>query len=418
MSSPSSSSSPSSRSAAQEAGSDISSSQMYASPSGQQSTPQNADGGSQVSNSSYTKSKRDAKSEWAALSLSNSNNFVCNIMFGETSTKPTKRGWIKIRGVMKQWTIRLFDLRPPYLIYFKDEDDEMRDDAVGIIDLKGCKVSERESKKDGFCFKISSLTSSTIYMSRGLKNEILATKLAPMNTSIAILRVVTREEGLEWIAAINSAIEYANTFNEASAPVPVPDRSSSQSVITSPPSPMPMPEQPKKPAPRPPSMSAASSSSSIVIVDKKAAVEEEDDDDVVDDDDMEKPMTPQQIDVSQKLSPSSSPKSPSKSPRRVESKKKVTSPAAPAVIPLEKLISYQGLKALDPVPSNYEVEIPREEMKVDAFEQGKNIILQLLKQVKPGMDLTKITLPTHILEPRSFLEKMTDYFAHIELISQ
>ena len=85
---------------------------------------------------------------------------------------------------------------------------------------------------------------------------------------------------------------------------------------------------------------------------------------------------------------------------------------------LEKLVSFQALKFLAPQPTPYALEVPREEMKIDAFEQGKNIILQLMKQVKPGMDLTKVTLPTHILEPRSFLEKMTDYFTHIELLSQ
>lgn len=384
------------QSSAQETGSEAHSPQIYASPPGQQSTQQINDGGSQASSSSstpYAKSKREAKSEWVALSLSNSNNYSCNIMFGDSSTKPTKRGWMKIRGVMKQWTIRLFDLRPPYLIYFKDEEDEMREDAVGIIDLRHCKVFERESKKDGFCFKISSLTASTIYMSRGLKNEILATKLAPMNTSIAILRVVTREEGLEWIAAINSAIEYGNSMDEGTV-----------APATSPEQPITVPEVQPSLTTTPPQSSSSSS-----IVEKKK----------------EKNKSSKQNNNtdSQKIVP---PKSPSKTPRKSEGKKskeekKGTPPAGEqggAVIPLEKLISFQQLKALDPVPSNYDVEIPKEEMKIDAFEQGKGIIMGLLKQVKPGMDLTKITLPTHILEPRSFLEKMTDYFAHIELISE
>ena len=57
-------------------------------------------------------------------------------------------------------------------------------------------------------------------------------------------------------------------------------------------------------------------------------------------------------------------------------------------------------------------------MKIDAFEQGKSILMGLIKQIRPGMDLSRVTLPTHILEPRSFLEKTTDYFAHIELINE
>jgi hypothetical protein len=32
------------------------------------------------------------------------------------------------------------------------------------------------------------------------------------------------------------------------------------------------------------------------------------------------------------------------------------------------------------------------------------------------MDLTKIALPTFVLEPRSLLERITDFFAHPDLI--
>lgn len=39
----------------------------------------------------------------------------------------------------------------------------------------------------------------------------------------------------------------------------------------------------------------------------------------------------------------------------------------------------------------------------------------LIRQLRPGMDLSKVTLPTFILEPRSFLEKMTDFLNHAEL---
>eukprot|EP01107_Rhizomastix_libera_P016449 TRINITY_DN686_c1_g2_i2.p1 TRINITY_DN686_c1_g2~~TRINITY_DN686_c1_g2_i2.p1 ORF type:complete len:464 (-),score=137.41 TRINITY_DN686_c1_g2_i2:347-1738(-) len=34
------------------------------------------------------------------------------------------------------------------------------------------------------------------------------------------------------------------------------------------------------------------------------------------------------------------------------------------------------------------------------------------------MDLSAVVLPTHILEPRSFLEKTTDYFTHLEILSE
>lgn len=36
--------------------------------------------------------------------------------------------------------------------------------------------------------------------------------------------------------------------------------------------------------------------------------------------------------------------------------------------------------------------------------------------VRPGMDLSKIALPTFVLEPRSLLERVTDFFSHPELV--
>jgi hypothetical protein len=43
------------------------------------------------------------------------------------------------------------------------------------------------------------------------------------------------------------------------------------------------------------------------------------------------------------------------------------------------------------------------------------VITHLLTQVRIGMDLTKITLPTFILEPRSLLEMYADFFAHTDM---
>jgi hypothetical protein len=41
-----------------------------------------------------------------------------------------------------------------------------------------------------------------------------------------------------------------------------------------------------------------------------------------------------------------------------------------------------------------------------------SVVTHLLSQVKIGMDLTKVVLPTFILERRSLLEMYADYFAH------
>lgn len=50
-------------------------------------------------------------------------------------------------------------------------------------------------------------------------------------------------------------------------------------------------------------------------------------------------------------------------------------------------------------------------------EENKSILWALLKQVRPGMDLSKVTLPTFILEPRSFLEKIADFYYHADILA-
>jgi hypothetical protein len=45
-------------------------------------------------------------------------------------------------------------------------------------------------------------------------------------------------------------------------------------------------------------------------------------------------------------------------------------------------------------------------------EENKSILLGMIKQLKNGMDLSRVTLPTFVLEPRSFLERLTDFMLH------
>ncbi|XP_011493953.1 PREDICTED: oxysterol-binding protein-related protein 9 [Ceratosolen solmsi marchali] len=52
------------------------------------------------------------------------------------------------------------------------------------------------------------------------------------------------------------------------------------------------------------------------------------------------------------------------------------------------------------------------EEEMDSMESHGSVVTHLLSQVKIGMDLTKVALPTFILERRSLLEMYADYFAH------
>lgn len=53
----------------------------------------------------------------------------------------------------------------------------------------------------------------------------------------------------------------------------------------------------------------------------------------------------------------------------------------------------------------------------EGIDDHKSVILHLIKQVKIGMDLTRVVLPTFILERRSLLEMYSDFFAHADFFS-
>lgn len=50
-------------------------------------------------------------------------------------------------------------------------------------------------------------------------------------------------------------------------------------------------------------------------------------------------------------------------------------------------------------------------------ESSRSIIISMLKQASKGMDLHKIAFPTFVLEPRSMLERLTDFMSHPQLIA-
>ncbi|KAK3111821.1 Oxysterol-binding protein OBPa [Teratosphaeriaceae sp. CCFEE 6253] len=52
-----------------------------------------------------------------------------------------------------------------------------------------------------------------------------------------------------------------------------------------------------------------------------------------------------------------------------------------------------------------------EDVEVVDSEQG-NVLTHIISQLRPGADLSRVTLPTFILEPRSMLERITNFMAH------
>lgn len=70
------------------------------------------------------------------------------------------------------------------------------------------------------------------------------------------------------------------------------------------------------------------------------------------------------------------------------------------------------------IPSSEgEIEESRGEQTEELADDKKSLIWFIVKQVRPGMDLSKVVLPTFILEPRSFLDKLSDAYYHADILS-
>lgn len=49
-------------------------------------------------------------------------------------------------------------------------------------------------------------------------------------------------------------------------------------------------------------------------------------------------------------------------------------------------------------------------------DEPRSILLGIMSQLTTGMDLHRVTLPTFVLEPRSMLERITDFMSHPDIL--
>ncbi|KAM3851624.1 oxysterol-binding protein-related protein 11 isoform 3-T3 [Vipera latastei] len=91
----------------------------------------------------------------------------------------------------------------------------------------------------------------------------------------------------------------------------------------------------------------------------------------------------------------------------------------PASVRQEQSNSESGQLTMEPEEINPEDELEdtceNKEDDLGAVEEQRSVILHLLSQLKLGMDLTRVVLPTFILEKRSLLEMYADFMSHPDL---
>ncbi|KAM9352860.1 oxysterol-binding protein-related protein 10-like [Symphorus nematophorus] len=71
-------------------------------------------------------------------------------------------------------------------------------------------------------------------------------------------------------------------------------------------------------------------------------------------------------------------------------------------------------ETLDPSDETTDTELNEEE-DLGVLDDQRSIIIHLLSQLKHGMDLTRVVLPTFILEKRSLLEMYANFMAHPDM---
>ncbi|XP_069472738.1 oxysterol-binding protein-related protein 11 [Ambystoma mexicanum] len=89
------------------------------------------------------------------------------------------------------------------------------------------------------------------------------------------------------------------------------------------------------------------------------------------------------------------------------------------VVVAEELSVPEDFQLREPEDINPDEEVEDtgdiKEDDLGAVEEQRSIILHLLSQLKLGMDLTRVVLPTFILEKRSLLEMYADFMSHPDL---
>lgn len=267
--------------------------------------------------------------------------------------------WLKVRGTLKSWTKLWCVLKPGLLLLYKSPKTKSNH-WVGTILLTSCQVIERPSKKDGFCFKLFHPLEQSIWAPRGPDKETIGAVVQPLPTAYLIFRAPSQAAGKCWLDALELSLRCSALLL----------RSVSGNTK--------------------PEIDTLTGRSSHETQWSEA--------------DYEKHFNEHDLDVDNQTDGGtlvlSGPETDSESD-------------VPEIMETEEF------------PETNYIHCPEEdtfggvgEQVEELAEEHKSLIWFLVKQVRPGMDLSKVVLPTFILEPRSFLDKLSDSYYHADILSK
>uniref|UniRef100_A0A8C9B0A1 Oxysterol-binding protein n=1 Tax=Prolemur simus TaxID=1328070 RepID=A0A8C9B0A1_PROSS len=301
---------------------------------------------------------------------------------------------LKIRGTLKSWTKLWCVLKPGALLIYKTPPGGQ---WVGTVLLHCCQLIERPSKKDGFCFKLFHPLDQSVWAVKGPKGESVGSITQPLPSSYLIFRAASESDGRCWLDALELALRCSSLLRRGTCK-PGPDGEPGSSPDASPSSLYGLPtaaavhaDQDLFPPPGPgthgrhppsrlngPSLESRSENDAFSDKSERENPEESD---------------PETQDHSRKTESGSDQSETPRAPTR------------------------RGTTYVEQV--HEELGELGEAAQVETVSaEHKSLMWVLLKQLRPGMDLSRVALPTFVLEPRSFLSKLSDYYCHADLLSR
>ncbi|KAH8336601.1 hypothetical protein KR074_011993 [Drosophila pseudoananassae] len=272
--------------------------------------------------------------------------------------------WLKVRGTLKSWTKLWCVLKPGLLLIYKSQKTKSSH-WVGTVMLTSCQVIERPSKKDGFCFKLFHPLEQSIWAPRGPDKETIGAVVQPLPTAYLIFRAPSQAAGKCWMDALELSLRCSALLLRSNS-----------------------------------STGAAPSSSYVgdpLPVSHETQWSEAD---------YEKHFNEHDLDAD----------SQNEAPNAVMSGLESESESDAAEQVQED--GPEQCQETTYVPITEEEFGEQGEQVEELAEENKSLIWCIVKQVRPGMDLSKVVLPTFILEPRSFLDKLSDSYYHADILSK
>ncbi|XP_051544153.1 oxysterol-binding protein-related protein 8 isoform X5 [Myxocyprinus asiaticus] len=290
--------------------------------------------------------------------------------------------WLKIRGTLKSWTKLWCVLKPGVLLIYKTNKNGQ---WVGTVLLNACELIERPSKKDGFCFKLFHPLEQSIWAVKGPKGEAVGSITQPLPSSHLIFRAASESDGRCWMDALELALKCSSLLKRTMI------REGKEEMTQT-------------------TEHSHINFYSLLRAHNMQGFQLNDSDQFKDPD----------------LYSDKSDRENEQEPEEWENEVMEKSEESDSDTSGRQEDSYIDLDPNETLRETPYIEQSHEELgeageasqTETVSEENKSLIWTLLKQVRPGMDLSKVVLPTFILEPRSFLDKLSDYYYHADFLSE